>query len=92
MASLGEHLRSLVKDDDIELKFGRFQILADRERTHHQTWLESNESIRHTSEKLSQRQVSLLLVDFGGVARLDPPVKIDAGLRSGGTPQPQERS
>jgi hypothetical protein len=59
-----EYLRSLVKDDDIELKLGRFQVRADRERTHHQTRLEPDESIRHTSEKLSQRQVSLLLVDF----------------------------
>ncbi len=59
-----EHLRSLVKDDDIEWKLGRFQVRADRERTHHPTRLASDESIRHTTEKLSQRQVSLLLVNF----------------------------
>ncbi len=59
-----EHLRSLVKEDDIEWKLGRFQVHADRERTHHQTRLESDESIRQASEKLSQRQVSLLLADF----------------------------
>ena len=37
-----EHLRSLVKDDDIELKLGRFQVRADSERTHHQARLESD--------------------------------------------------
>ena len=46
------------------MKLGRFKGRADCERTHHLAWLESDESIRHTSEKLSQRQVSLLLVDF----------------------------
>ena len=68
---------ALVKDDAIEWKLGRFQGRADRERTHHQARLESDESMRHTSEKLSQRQVSLLLVDFGGVARLVPPATLD---------------
>ena len=71
------YLRSRVKDDDIEWKLGRFQVRADHERTHHPARLESDESIRHTSEKLSQRQVSLLLVDFGRVARLDPPATLD---------------
>ena len=37
-----EHLRSLVKDDDIELKLGRFEVRTDGERTHHQAWLESD--------------------------------------------------
>ena len=58
------YLRSLVKDDDIELKLGRFEVGADRERTHHQARLESDEQIWHTSEKLSQRQMSRLLVEF----------------------------
>ena len=45
-----QHLRSLVKNDDIEWKLGRFKVRADRERTHHQTRFESDESIRHASE------------------------------------------
>ena len=60
-----------------EWKLGRFQVRADRERTHHPARLELDESIRHTSEKLPQRQVPLLLVDFGEVARLDPSATFD---------------
>ena len=37
-----EHLRSPVKEGDIEWKLGRFQVRADRERTHHQTRFESD--------------------------------------------------
>ncbi len=66
-----EHLRSLVKDDDIELKIEGFKVHADRKRTHHPARLESDEQIRHTSEKLSQRQVSFLLADLVGTALCD---------------------
>ena len=72
-----EHPRSPVKDDDIELKLGRFQGRADRERTHHPARLESDKLIPHATEKRSQRQVSPLLVHFGVVARLDPSATLD---------------
>ena len=83
------YMRNLVKDDDIEWKLGRFQVRADRERTHHPARLQSDESIRPTSEKRSQRQVPLPWIDFGGVARLDPPAtSVVARLNFNRRPEP----